>query len=161
MDMMPKLYIETSVVSYLTSHPSRDLVIAARQELTRETWPELLLHFDIYVSALVVQEVGRGDPEASASRLRAIDGMPVLDLSDAVKDLARTLIEKKVVPDTHLEDALHVAVAAANGMDFLLTWNFSHINNAFTRSRIRDIIEGEGYECPELCSPEELFGEEK
>ena len=76
-----------------------------------------------------------------------------------MKVLSRKLIEEGVIPETHLEDALHVAVAAANGMDFLLAWNFAHINNAFTRSRIRDIIEAEGYECPELCSPEELFGE--
>ena len=78
-----------------------------------------------------------------------------------MKALARRLIESRAIPDAHLEDALHVAVAATNGMEFLLTWNFGHINNAFTRSRIRGVIEAEGYECPELCSPEELFGEEK
>ena len=159
--MKPKLYIETSIVSYLTSRLSRDLIIAARQELTRETWPQLLSQFDAYISALVVQEVERGDPEASASRLKIVDSMLVLDITDSVKALARTLIEKGAIPDTHLEDALHVAVAASNGMDFLLTWNFSHINNAFTRSKIRDVIETEGYDCPELCSPEELFGEDK
>ncbi|HIJ65747.1 MAG TPA: type II toxin-antitoxin system VapC family toxin [Candidatus Hydrogenedentes bacterium] len=159
--MKGRLYIETSVVSYLTSRLSRDLVIVARQELTRETWAALLSEFEVYVSALVVQEVGQGDDQASASRLKAVDGIPVLDLTDSVKVLAGKLIEEGAIPDTHLEDALHVAVAAANGMDFLLTWNFTHINNAFTRSRIRDVIEAEGYGCPELCSPEELFGEEE
>lgn len=74
--MKAKVYIETSVISYLTSHASRDLVIVARQELTREMWPALLSKFDVFVSALVVQEVGRGDPEASASRLKAVEGMP-------------------------------------------------------------------------------------
>jgi len=159
--MKSKVYIETSVISYLTSHASRDLIIVARQELTRDMWPMLLSKFDVFVSALVVQEAGRGDPDASAARLKAVEGMPVLDISDPVRALAQDLIESKAIPDSHLEDALHVAVAAINGMEFLLTWNFGHINNAFTRARIRGVVEAEGYECPELCSPEELFGDEK
>jgi hypothetical protein len=121
----------------------------------------LLSQFDLYVSASVLQEAGHGDPEASSARLKAIEGTPVLDVTDAAKALARRLIEERVIPDTHLEDALHVAVAAANGMDFLLTWNFSHINNAFTRSRIREVVESQGYRCPELCSPDELLGEKE
>lgn len=159
--MKQKLYIETSIISYLTSHIGRDLVIAARQELTSETWPALLAKFDVFVSALVLQEAGQGDPEASSERLKALEGIPMLDITDTVKALARRLVEDRVIPEGHVEDALHVAVAASNGMDFLLTWNFRHLNNVFTKSRIRDVIEAEGYECPELCSVEELFGEEK
>jgi len=161
MDMKKRLYVETSIISYLTSRLSRDLVIAARQELTREMWPILSSEFEVYISALVVQEVGQGDADASALRLRAVNGLPVLEIAGSAEALARTLITEGVIPDTHLEDALHVAVAASNGMDFLLTWNFAHINNAFTRSRIRDVIESEGYACPEFCSPEELLGEQE
>jgi len=159
--MKPKVYIETSVVSYLTSHMSRDLVIAARQELTREVWPLIMSQFDVYVSALVIQEAANGAPDASAARLRALEGIPALEISDSVRVVARRLIERRAIPETHLEDALHVSVAAINGMDSLLTWNFGHLNNAFTRARIRDTIEAEGYECPELCSPEELLGESR
>ncbi|MBI4559564.1 MAG: type II toxin-antitoxin system VapC family toxin [Candidatus Hydrogenedentes bacterium] len=159
--MKQKVYIKTSVVSYLTSRLSRDLIIVARQERTREIWQTLRSDFSPYVSALVVQEIGQGDPESASARSKALDGIPVLDISDAAKSLAKRLIDARVIPDTHLEDALHVAVAAIKGMDSLLTWNFSHINNAFTRSRIRVVVESDGYVCPELCSPEELIGEEK
>jgi len=157
--MKAKVYIETSVVSYLTSQLSRDLILAARQELTREVWTSLFSRFDVFVSALVLQEAGRGDSEASSVRLKALEGVPVLEITDSVKALARRLIKERAIPESHLEDALHVAVASANGMQFLLTWNFSHLNNAVMRSRIREVIENEGYECPELCSPEELAGE--
>lgn len=157
--MRRTVYVETSIVSYLTARSSRDLVIAARQQLTREMWRLLLSEFDVYVSALVLQEAGQGDPEAASERVRALEEIPVLDVTDDVKTLARRLIQEHVIPEVQLEDAVHVAVAAINGIDFFLTWNFSHLNNVFTRSRIRRVVEACGYDCPELCSPEELFGE--
>lgn len=157
--MKPKLYIETSIVSYLTSHLSHDLIIVARQELTRETWSAILSQFDVYISALVIQEASQGDAEASSERLKALDGVLLLDITDSVKALARKLLEEGAIPGAHPEDALHVAVAAINGMDFLLTWNFRHLNNVFTKARIRKAVETEGYQCPEICSIDELFGE--
>jgi predicted nucleic acid-binding protein len=117
----------------------------------------LLSRYDAYVSALVVQEAGQGDPAASTARRQALRHIPALDVTDAVKELARKLIAKHAIPASHVEDALHVAVAAINGMDFLLTWNFSHLNNASKRSKIREAIEAAGCECPESCSPEELL----
>ncbi len=87
--------------------------------------------------------------------------MPVLDITDDVRQLAERLIAGRAVPEEYPEDALHIAVAAMNGMDFVLTWNFGHINNAFTRSIVRQVIENEGHQCPELCSPEELIGDEE
>ena len=159
--MKTKVYIETTVVSYFTSRMSGDLVTAARQKITRDTWPMLMSEFDVYVSAAVVQEASRGDPGASEARRKSLEGIPVLNVNDSARALARRLLEDGVIPETHLEDAIHVAVAAANGMDFLLTWNFTHINNAFTRLRIREVVQSEGYTCPEICSPEEFLGEDK
>ena len=156
--MKRSVYLETSIVSYYTARPSRDLVIAAWQEVTHEMWPVLQTHFDRYISALVIQEASRGDKEAAERRLNTLSGIPVLELTDQARELANSLITSGAIPGTSEEDALHIAVASLNGMEFLLTWNFSHINNAFKKSRIIKAIEGHGFVPPEICSPEELVG---
>ncbi|NIR52465.1 type II toxin-antitoxin system VapC family toxin [candidate division KSB1 bacterium] len=157
--MKETVYIETSVVSYYTSNPSRDLVIAARQEITRQKWPEILKSFELHISALVIQEAEQGDAEASEKRLAAISKMPVLPISDEAESLASLLIGNGPIPEQYPEDALHIAVATINGMDYLLTWNFTHINNAQMKAKIISVVEAEGYQCPTICSPEELLGE--
>ena len=156
--MKRSVYLETSIVSYYTARPSRDLVIAAWQEVTHEMWPVLQTDFDRYISALVIQEASRGDKEAAERRLNTLSGIPVLELTDQARELANSLITSGAIPGTSEEDALHIAVASLNGMEFLLTWNFSHINNAFKKSRIIKAIEGHGFVPPEICSPEELVG---
>lgn len=157
--MKETVYIETSVVSYYTSKPSRDLVIAGRQEITREKWPEILKTFEPHISALVVQEAEHGDAEAAQKRLSAISKMPVLSISDEAERLASLLIKDGPIPEQYPEDALHIALATVNGMDYLLTWNFTHINNAQMKAKIISLVEAEGYLCPTICSPEELLGE--
>ncbi len=159
--MKSEVYIETTVVSYYTAWPSRDLVVAARQEVTRELWERLTTQFEPYVSALVLHEASQGDADAAQSRLKALTEMPVLEITDEVRQMAERLVTGRAVPEEYPEDALHIAIAAMNGMDFVLTWNFGHINNAFTRSIVRQVVENEGYRCPELCSPEELLGEDQ
>ncbi len=153
------VYLETTVVSYYTADPSRDLVIAGRQESTREFWKQLGQELAPYVSALVIQEARRGDADYAKKRMEAIQAMPVLELTAACQTLAQRLIDKHGIPQEEPEDALHIAIATMNGMDALVTWNFSHINNPFTRMRIRRIIEQAGYHTPEICSPEEFTGE--
>lgn len=157
--MKTKIYLETSVISYFTARPSRDLVIAGHQEITREIWPVVFRDFEPYISALVLQEAGRGDVDAARKRLNAIRDVPVLDMTVAAQTLAERLLSEHGIPKEYPEDALHIAVATINGIDLLLTWNFTHINNALTRTRIRHIIEQQGYRCPEICSPDELSGE--
>ena len=158
--MKQKVYVETSIVSYYTGRPSRDLVTAARQQVTREWWEENRQAFDTYISALVLEEAEGGDPSAATKRLEALEGMPILGLTTEVEDLATALIADGPIPENHAEDALHIAIASINGMDFLLTWNFTHINNAIMKREITKICEGKGYECPIICSPEELVGGE-
>lgn len=155
--IMKKVYIETTVVSYHTGRPSRDLIIAAHQEATRELWPHLLSEFDTYISALVYEEAGRGDPAQAEKRLEAIKPFAVLEVDDEARELADRLIVEKGIPEEYPEDALHVAVAAVNGIEALVTWNFAHINNPFTRLMVRQILENEGYRAPEICSPDELL----
>ena len=158
-NMKRRVYVETSVISYLTSRTSRDLVVAARQEVTREVWPRLLRDYETVISFLVLEESSQGDPEAARRRSEAVKDLPVLELDAQVKVLAQRLVEARAIPPEHPEDALHVAVAAINGCDFVLTWNFAHLNNALKRADIRHIIEERGLESPEICSPEEMYGE--
>lgn len=155
--MKKSIYIETSVVSYLTSRGSRDLVISARQEETRELWPRLLTEFESFVSALVLEEAKAGNPEAAKRRLDAIALLPFLQTSGSAEQLAGCLTREGAVPDNCPEDAMHIALAALNGIDVIVTWNFTHINNPFNRRHIRQIIEREGYVCPEICSPSDLL----
>lgn len=154
--MKPTVYIETSVISYYTSRSSSDLVIAARQQITREWWEETRKKFKIYVSALVLEEAKGGDSSAAKKRLEALKGTPVLKVNDMIEDLAEGLIKNKSIPEECSEDALHIALATINGLDYLLTWNFSHINNAQMKSKIITTVESYGYVCPIICSPEEL-----
>lgn len=155
--MEKRVYVETTVVSYLTAKPSRDIVIASHQEATREPWPKLLTKYDTYISALVFEEAKRGDPDQAKIRLAAMEPFPLLDIDNEARSLAENFIAKKAIPAEYPEDALHIALAAVNGIDVLITWNFAHLNNPFTRKMIRQIVEGEGFVCPEICSPEELM----
>nr|VFK32074.1 MAG: PIN domain-containing protein [Candidatus Kentron sp. MB]VFK35135.1 MAG: PIN domain-containing protein [Candidatus Kentron sp. MB]VFK76997.1 MAG: PIN domain-containing protein [Candidatus Kentron sp. MB] len=157
--MKQRVYLETSILSYYTARPSRDLVIAARQEITHEMWPALQTNFDRYISALVIQEASRGDKEAATKRLRALAGIPVLEITEQARKLADSLIAFGAIPKAAEEDALHIAIASRNGMEFLLTWNFSHINNAFKKLKIIQAIEDHGLAPPEICSPEEFIGD--
>jgi len=159
--MKESVYIESSVISYYTSKPNRDIIIAGRQEITREKWSKILDNFESYISALVLQEIEQGDSDAAQKRIKAISGLPVLSISEKAEELALILIKKGPIPDKNPEDALHISVSAVNGIEYLLTWNFSHINNAQMKSKILKIIEDCGYQCPIICSPEELLGEEE
>ena len=154
------VYLETSVISYYTARPSRDIVTAARQTLTQEWWEDAREKFDLYVSVLVVEEAKAGGAEAAQRRLAAISGLPILEINVAAEQLGKRLIEEGTIPLSRAEDALHISLATVHGMDFLLTWNFRHINNAEMKARIRTVIEASGYESPVICSPEELGGGE-
>ena len=155
--MKRKLYIETTVVSYLVARPSRDLLVAGHQEATRELWPRLTKEYDTYVSALVYEEAARGDTEQAAKRLAAIKPFRMLDIDTDERMLASKIIAGKGIPGEYPEDALHIAIAAINGIAVLVTWNFAHLSNPFTRMMVRHIVENQGYVAPEICSPEELL----
>ncbi len=132
-------------------------MVAARQEETKALWPRLSFDFDTYISALVYEESGKGDPEAARKRIDAIEPFPVLDIDEEAQTLAARLLNDNAVPSKYPEDAMHIAIAAVNGIDILLTWNFAHINNPFKRMLIRQAVENAGYQCPEICSPDELM----
>jgi hypothetical protein len=155
--MKPSVYVETTVISYLAAQPSRDLIIAANQQVTQEWWQEKRSDFELFASQLVLREASYGDAKASERRLQVVQNIPLLALTDAAKNLAMALVDKQAIPEKAAEDALHIAIATTNGMDFLITWNFKHIANATMRSKIEYICRLNGYEPPVICSPQELL----
>jgi predicted nucleic acid-binding protein len=155
--MKKRVYVETTVVSYLTARPSRDIIVAGHQEATRDLWPRLVDKHETYISAMVYEEAAKGDTEQARVRLEAIEPFPMLDIDDEARALAEKIVAGRGIPAEHPEDALHIAVAAVNGIEVVITWNFAHLNNPFTRRVVRQIVEKEGYVCPEICSPEELL----
>ena len=157
--MKPKVYLETTVISYLVGRLSRDLIIAAHQELTREWWESRSKKYAPFVSYLAIQELSQGDRQIARDRLQRIEKIPVLGINEKVPVLAQRLIDKKIVPRKSVEDALHIAIATVHGMDFLVTWNCKHIANAEMRHKISMVCFDQGYEPPVICTPEELMGE--
>mgnify|MGYP003584675741 FL=1 len=153
--MKQKVYIETSIPSYLSAWRSRDLIVAANQEITKEWW-DSREQFDLYISALVIQEAGAGDPVAAQKRLEQLDDIPELNLTEEVERFAEILIQKVPLPEKARIDALHIAVAALSGMDYLLTWNCTHIANAILRPKLEALCREFGYEPPTICTPQEL-----
>jgi len=111
----------------------------------------------MYISDMVIQECGRGDANCAQKRLQVISGIPALSVDQDVEKLTLELLNKKAVPQNSLEDAVHIAVASVSEIDFIVTWNFKHINNPFMKQQIRNVVEGMGYTMPEICSPEELL----
>jgi len=155
--MKPKVYIETSIPSYLTARPSNDIRAMANQNTTIEWWEYRRSEFDIYISEFVTAESTQGDPEASARRMAAIEGIPELDVTVEVKKLAKVLISEGPIPKQAEIDAYHIAVATANGMDYLLTWNCTHIANAVMRPKVEAVCRNHDYEPPTICTPQELM----
>jgi len=152
--MKPRLYVETTIPSYLTSRPSRDLIVAGHQQITREWWEKRRDAFQLYISQLVVDEASAGDPAAARERLKVIQDLPLLDITPEVEVLASGIIPRKAATD-----AAHIAVAAVHGLDFLIAWNCVHIANASIAKAVAKICGQYGCECPGICTPEELLEE--
>ena len=156
--LRPRVYLETTIISYLAALPSRDLVVAAHQRITKEWWTQQRDKFSLFVSTLVAAEAEKGDANAVQRRLRVMADIAVLEVTGQCGWLAERLVAKGGVPAIAAADALHVAVVSISEMDFLLTWNCAHINNAQQKERIRAVCEAEGRKCPVICTPEELPG---
>ena len=154
--MKPRVYIETSVISYLTARPSNDFRAMSNQNVTLEWWELERPKFELVISEFVIAEASLGHPEAAQRRLAALAGLVVLQATQAVKALGRELVTRNALPAIAEIDALHVAIAAVNGVEYLLTWNCTHIANAHTRPKIEATCRALGYEPPIICTPQEL-----
>ncbi|MHB8971930.1 MAG: type II toxin-antitoxin system VapC family toxin [Pirellulaceae bacterium] len=156
---MATVYIETSIIGYLTARSSNAVIFLARQQLTRQWWAEERTKYDLVSSQLVVDEATAGDPTAAQERLVYLDGMPLLDIQHpGVGALADRLIAEHLLPQKAATDARHVAVSTVFGVDYLLTWNCKHIANAETLPGIYRVLRDSGYEPPLIVTPEEFSG---
>ncbi len=147
------------MISSLTARASRDIVVAAHQELTRQWWDQRRTDYHLVVSEVVLREAAAGDPEGAERRSAVLAGIDVVEVGEEALKLAEELVRRGAVPDVAAADALHIAIAVTNGVDYLLTWNCAHIANAAMRRAIDDVCLQRGYEPTVLCTPEELFEE--
>ena len=154
---VPSLYIETTVVSYYTARPSRDVVVVAHQQITQEWWETILPHCDAYVSPVVVDEAGRGDSYAAALRLESIATFPALAVSKEVDMLAQEYFSHTQIPEKARADAFHLALATVHDIDYLVSWNFAHILAASVRAVVQEINIAHGFRIPVICTPEEAM----
>ncbi|MEW6366273.1 MAG: type II toxin-antitoxin system VapC family toxin [Acidobacteriota bacterium] len=157
--MKPKAYIETTVISYRAARPSRDLLVAAHQRITNEWWDSRREHHDLLISQLVVEEARDGDQQAASERAKLIEQVPMLETTSDVVTLAQALVDDHTIPSEFAAEAIHVAIAAVHGVDYLITWNLKHIANAVSRQRIVEACRRHGYGPPVICTPEELLEE--
>ena len=155
---MPEIvYIETTVVSYLVAKPSRDLVLAAHQEVTRDWWDNQRPLYDCVTSAETLREASAGDPLAAAERLKALAGFPLIEIGSEVEAAALSFLETGAIPETMRADAIHLAAASHAGADYLLTWNCRHLANAHVLRRLEKEAARQGWQLPTVCTPLELL----
>jgi len=155
--MKPLVYVETSVISYLTARTSSHLVTAARQAWTSEWWEIAPSYWDLRISELVIREAARGDSQAAQRRLAALASMAIVEITEESQILARRLIEIGAVPASEPEDALHIAVASVSNTEFLVTWNFAHLAGPAAKMKLQNHLREIGVHIPLLTTPEELM----
>lgn len=157
--MSETVYIETSIIGYLTARPTTNLIIAANIEVTKNWWNLNSRNFLLHASKVVLDEVAKGDLQIAAYRLDILRGFRLLELNTAVLDLAAAFLAQSNLPPKASDDALHIAAATVHEMDYLLTWNCKHIANAQIQRKLSEISLDFGYELPRICTPYELMGE--
>ncbi len=155
--MKESVYLETTVVSYYTSKPSRDIIALAHQEITRQWWHIAIKRYDIFISEVVIEEAGFGDPEAAKRRLEDLKDFPHLELNDKVEEMAQVYMERLEIPEKTLRDAAHLAIACVHNIDYLVTWNCAHLANGEVIKKLMKINESIGIHTPIICTPEELM----
>jgi len=158
--MASSVYLETTIPSYLTAWRSPELSMAAKQQTTRQWWDERRERFDLYISDVVLLEASGGDPDAAKRRLEALDGIPVLKPLPEADEIALALVDSLALPDSALADAAHIAISVVHGMDYLLTWNCTHIANATYQPIIHEVCDDFGFAMPVICTPDQLMGED-
>ena len=155
----PKVYVETTVVSYLAARPSHDATLAARQQATQQLWTEHSDNFEFVVSDIVLTEVSEGDAVAVQRRLEVLVGLTVLNISPEANMLAQNLIDAGAIPQNLRPDAQHIAIATVNSIEYLISWNYKHIVNETKRQLINQVCRASGFQPTTLCTPIELIEE--
>lgn len=154
--MLERVYIETTIISYLTARPSRDLIVAGHQQLTHEWWDHRRVNYELCVSQLVLQEANEGDAAVAQERLDVLATMTVLEITEEAVALAEELVQIGTLPSKAGNDALRIAVATIHRIPYLLLWNCRHLANATIRRQIEAVFARKGRTTPIICTPEEL-----
>jgi len=157
--MKHKVYVETSIISYLSARPSQNIIEAGHQQSTYLFW-DRRSEFDLVVSELVATECTAGDAMAASKRLDALLGIPLLEITDDCVELAKGLVAAGIVPIKASEDALHISIATIHFVDYLLTWNCRHIANPEIQKKIAEHLHRQGLFLPFICTPDELLGDD-
>ena len=155
------VYVETTIISYMTSRPSRDIIVLARQELTRQWWEMERTRYRICISSQVVEEARIGDPSAARKRLALLAGLESLTPTPRIDEVSRSIRSALKIPTKSVGDAIHVAFAVCYELDYLLTWNCAHLANADNLRLLTDFCRREGLWLPVVCTPEEMIGERR
>ncbi len=153
----PSVYVETTIISYLTARPSRDLVLAAHQQITQEWWTNARPQVECFVSAFVIDEASRGDADYVQKRLEAIADFAVLEVNEEIAELAETYFDGLQIPEKAKIDAFHLALAVWHKMDYVLSWNCKHIASGRVQKRLQQMNERLKMHIPVVCTPEELM----
>ena len=157
--MTETVYIETSIIGYLTVRASNNLILMANRQITMDWWEKCRSQFTLYISQVVLDEVAEGDAEIATKRLEILQDFPLLGLSLTVENLAKQFLNLSNLPPKAANDALHIALATVYGLDYLLTWNCKHIANAQIQKKLGQISREFGYPLPTICTPLELTGD--
>lgn len=155
---MESVYLETAFISYLVARPSRDLLVAAHQQITQEWWANRRSQFECSISQIVIDEASVGDLAEVQKRLAILGGLPTLEVTPDAESLTRAIMAAGILPPHAFPDAAHVAVSAVHSIDYLLTWNCKHLANAQMTRRIALVCAKLGQKMPIICTPEELMG---
>jgi predicted nucleic acid-binding protein len=154
-----RIYIESTIPSYVVARPARDLLQAARQQITKDWWELKRADHELYTSQIALDEIAAGEREMARLRLELTAGLRMLELTPAAEALVDDVLQSGLLPRSAGRDAAHIALATVHGMDILLTWNCRHIANASIEVGLRRLAEAEGHELPVICTPEQLLGE--
>jgi predicted nucleic acid-binding protein len=157
--MKESIYLETTIISYYTARPSRDIIMLARQEITREWWPKAIEQFDIFISEGVIDEISLGDIEAAEKRLNSVKKFARLELNEQVKEIAKIYMKNLEIPAKSFGDAIHLAFASVHNIDYLVTWNCTHIANPVMIKKLIKINNSIGINTPFICTPDLLMKE--
>jgi len=153
---MDIVYVETTVIGHIAGRPHPNPDTASHQRITREWWPTARSRYRLVSSRLTIDECGDGDPTAASERFELLRGIPLLADSLEAESLAMQLVAQLAVPASEPRDALHIALAATNGVQFIVTWNFKHILNPHLQSQIAATCRDAGFVPPVICTPEQL-----
>ncbi|HQZ66529.1 MAG TPA: type II toxin-antitoxin system VapC family toxin [Planctomycetaceae bacterium] len=157
---MKTVYVESSIISFLRARPSGHVISAARQLITRRWWDEERGNYQLVISQYVIDEISKGNQDRVRERLDAIVDIPVVELPDDIANLAEEMISAALLPPKARVDALHICVASIQRLDYLLTWNCTHIANARILPRVEAFLSERGHLLPLVCTPEELLDDE-